>query len=209
MVKERPGGIWRCARSSQMMGTVTSTHCVDSRDSATCPTRWIFHSKKLASPVSQLKDARLRSQGELFFFFLCLWWTTETSHSQSLRTLCLNSDFCKQGFLSVSATLSHDTVPYSMRNLRSTPEGKKFWILAMRWWFCPLGKLSRVMKHQRQSEKGYSGLLPLSWCFAFKWQGGIAGEKPWLVLCEEGSCRLSEVAALMSCHYTVLLHRLI
>jgi hypothetical protein len=28
-------------------------------------------------------------------------------------------------------------------------------------------------------------------------------------LCEKESCRLSEVAALMSCHYTVLLHRLI
>lgn len=25
----------------------------------------------------------------------------------------------------MSATLSHDTVPYPMRNLRSTPEGKK------------------------------------------------------------------------------------
>lgn len=38
---------------------------------------------------------------------------------------------------------------------------------------------------------------------------GTVEEKPGLALQEEGSCGPSEVAALMSCHYTVLLHRLI
>lgn len=40
-------------------------------------------------------------------------------------------------------------------------------------------------------------------------RGACWGEAMAGPLCEEKSCRLSEVAALMSCHYTVLLHRLI
>lgn len=40
--------------------------------------------------------------------------------------------------------------------------------------------------------------------------GGLLGRSlGWSSLFQEESCRLSEVVALMSCHYTVLLHRLI